>query len=54
MTNGNRRIYTAQTKQDAVGQVMRAGLPLGQVARAFEMPIQTLENWVRSARRCQE
>ncbi|MDI9334390.1 MAG: transposase [Cytophagales bacterium] len=54
MTNENRRIYTAQTKQDAVGQVMRAGLLLGQVARAFEMPIQTLENWVRSARRCQE
>ena len=51
MTKGNRRKYTAQTKQDAVGQVMRAGLSAGQVARTYEMPVQTLENWVRIAKR---
>jgi transposase len=51
MARGNRRKYTAQTKQDAVGQVIQAGLPLAQVARSFDMPIQTLENWVGKARR---
>lgn len=50
MTKGSRRIYTAQTKEDAVGQVIRAGLSAGQVARTYEMPVQTLENWVRKAR----
>ena len=51
MTRGNRRTYTAQTKIDAVGQVLRAGLPLAQVARSYEMPEQTLDNWIRRAKR---
>ncbi len=51
MTRSNRREYTAQTKIDAVGQVIKAGLPLRQVARSYDMPEQTLENWVRKAKR---
>ena len=51
MTRANRREYTAQTKIDAVGQVIKAGLLAGQVARSYEMPVQTLENWVRKAKR---
>ena len=51
MTRGNRRIYTAQTKNDAIGQVLRAGLPLAHVARSYEMPEQTLDNWISKARR---
>jgi transposase len=43
------RKYTAQTKADAVGQVLKAGLPIAQVARSFEMPQHTLDNWVRKA-----
>ena len=50
MTRADRRIYTEQTKAEAVGQVIKAGLPLRQVARSYEMPEQTLENWVRKAR----
>ena len=50
MTTANRRQYTAQTKMDAVGQVIKAGLPLCQVARSYEMPEQTLQNWLRKAR----
>lgn len=50
MVQVNRRIYTEQTKADATGQVIKAGLPMSQVARSFEMPKQTLENWVRQAR----
>jgi transposase len=50
MTRAGRRIYTEQTKADAVGQVIKAGLPLRQVARCYEMPERTLENWVRKAR----
>jgi transposase-like protein len=44
------RKYTAQTKADAVGQVLKAGLPRAQVARSFEMPEHTLDNWVRKAK----
>lgn len=44
------RKYTAQTKADAVGQVLKAGLPKAQVARSFEMPEHTLDNWVRKAK----
>jgi transposase len=51
MTSKNKRQYTAQTKIDAVGQILKAGLPLAQVARSYEMPVQTLENWVRIAKR---
>lgn len=51
MEKAIRREYTAQTKADAVGQVLKAGLPLRQVARSYEMPQQTLENWVRIAKR---
>ncbi|NJS36190.1 MAG: transposase [Brachymonas sp.] len=51
MARGNRRKYTAQTKEEAVGQVIKAGLPLAQVARSYDMPMQTLENWVSKARR---
>jgi transposase len=50
MAQVNRREYTPQTKADAVGQVIKAGLPMGQVARNFEMPKQTLQNWVRQAK----
>jgi transposase-like protein len=49
----NKRIqrkYTAQTKADAVGQVLKAGLPKAQVARSFEMPEHTLDNWLRKAK----
>ena len=53
MARGIKRKYTAQTKEDAVGQVIKAGLPLAQVARSFDMPMQTLENWVGKARRGQ-
>ncbi len=51
MAQTNRRVYTQQTKADAVGQVIKAGLPMSQVARSFEMPEQTLDNWVRKAKR---
>jgi transposase len=51
MTRANRREYTAQTKIDAVGQVIKAGLSVRQVASSYEMPEQTLENWVRKAKR---
>ncbi len=51
MVRGIKRKYTAQTKEDAVGQVIKAGLPLAQVARSFDMPMQTLENWVSKVRR---
>lgn len=51
MTRAVRRDYTAQTKIDAVGQVIKTGLPARQVARYYEMPVQTLENWVRKAKR---
>jgi transposase len=51
MATGTRRQYTAQTKIDAVGQVVQAGLNAAQVARTYEMPTQTLENWVRAARK---
>lgn len=50
MAQANRRMYTEQTRADAVGQVIKAGLPMSQVARSFEMPKQTLENWVRLAK----
>ena len=46
MTTAIRRKYAAQTKIDAVGQVIKAGLPLRQVARSYDMPEQTLENWL--------
>jgi transposase len=45
-----KRKYTAQTKSDAVVQVITAGISLAQVARTYEMPIQTLDKWVRTAR----
>jgi transposase len=45
-----KRKYTAQTKSDAVAQVITAGISLAQVARTYEMPIQTLDKWVRTAR----
>jgi transposase-like protein len=45
-----RREYTAQTKADAAGQVLKAGLRRKQVARSFEMPEHTLDNWVRNAK----
>jgi transposase len=51
MAKGSKRKYTAQTRQDAVGQVIKAGLSLSQVARSFDMPVQTLENWVGKERR---
>jgi transposase len=51
MATGTRRQYTAQTKLDAVGQIIQAGLKPALVARNYDMPIQTLENWVRSARK---
>jgi transposase len=51
MTRANRREYTAQTKIDAVGQVIKAGLSVRQVASSYEMPEQTLEYWVRKAKR---
>jgi transposase len=51
MARGSKRKYTAQTRQDAVGQVIKAGLSLSQVARSFDMPVQTLENWVGKERR---
>jgi transposase len=44
------RRYTAQTKIDAVDQVIRAGLSIRQVANQYEMPYQTLDTWVRKAR----
>ena len=46
MTTAIRRKYAAQTEIDAVGQVIKAGLPLRQVARSYYMPEQTLENWL--------
>jgi transposase len=51
MATGTRRQYTAQTKIDAVGQVIQAGLKPALVARNYDMPTQTLENWVRRARK---
>lgn len=51
MDTKTRRQYTAQTKLDAVGQVIQAGLSPSQVSRRYEMPTQTLENWVRAARK---
>lgn len=51
MTKVDRRQYTAQTKADAVGQVIKAGLPVQQVARSFDMPVQTLGKWVSNARK---
>jgi len=50
MTRVDRRQYTAQTKIDAVGQVIKAGLPVQQVARSYDMPVQTLGKWVSKAR----
>lgn len=50
MAQASKRIYTQQTKADAVGQVLKARLPMSQVARSFEMPKQTLDNWVRQAK----
>lgn len=50
METKSKRKYTEQTKKDAVGQVIGAQLPMNQVAKAFDMPVQTLENWVRLAR----
>ena len=50
MMTASRRKYTAQTKVDAVGQVIKAGLPLSHVARNYEMPEQTLQNWLRKAK----
>jgi transposase-like protein len=37
MARGSKRKYTAQTRQDAVGQVIKAGLSLSQVARSFDV-----------------
>jgi transposase len=37
-------------KADAASQVITAGVSLAQVARTYEMPIQTLDKWVRTAR----
>ena len=51
MKVGIKRDYTAQTKIDAVGQVIKAGLSTRQVARSYDMPQQTLEYWVRKAKR---
>jgi transposase len=50
MSGQMKRKYTAQTKSDAVVQVITAGISLAQVARTYEMPIQTLDKWVRTAR----
>jgi transposase len=50
MSGQMKRKYTAQTKNDAVVQVITAGISLAQVARTYEMPIQTLDKWVRTAR----
>jgi len=50
MTKIDRQQYTAQTKIDAVGQVIKAGLPVRQVARNYDMPVQTLSKWVSKAR----
>jgi transposase-like protein len=51
MVRGSKSKHTAQTKQDAVGQVIKAGLPLAQVLRSFDIPMQTLENLVGMAHR---
>ena len=50
MTRVDRRQYTAQTKIDAVGQVLKAGLSVRQVARSYDMPVQTLCKWVSKSR----
>jgi transposase-like protein len=45
-----KRKYTAQTRADAISQVLTAGLSVPKVAQTYEMPIQTLDKWVRQAK----
>ena len=45
-----KRVYTAQTKIDAVEQVLRVGIPASQVAKQYAMPFQTLNTWVSQAK----
>lgn len=53
MKAGPDRRYTAEFKQDAVGQVITGGRGVTAVARSLEMSAKTLSNWVYRARRGQ-
>jgi transposase len=50
-TKAVKRQYTPQTKADAVGQVIKDGKPIPEVAQLHEIPLQTLTTWVATAKK---
>ena len=42
------RHFTRQFKRDAVQLVTEKGLPLGKVAREFDIPLDLLHSWGRN------
>lgn len=45
---GSRRRFTAEFKEEAVGLVRRAGMPVAEVARELGIHEQVLRNWKRA------